>query len=72
MYEEDGEKKFKYILPLESGVNYDISPNGKNILIYDDKVQKIICYDINGKEKNVTNEKYISTNGSVVIEEKVI
>ncbi|MBE6065858.1 hypothetical protein [Clostridium cochlearium] len=68
MYEEDGEKKFKYILPLESKVNYDISPNGKNILIYDDKVQKIICYDINGKEKNVTNEKYISTNGSVVIE----
>ncbi|CDI50565.1 hypothetical protein [Clostridium tetani] len=68
MYEEDGEKKFKYILPLESKVSYDISPSGKDILIYDDKAQKIICYDITGKENNATNEKYVSTNGSVVIQ----
>lgn len=68
MYEEDGEKKFKYILPLESKVIYDISPNGKNILIYDDKEQKIIWYDINGKENDATNEKYVSTNNSIIIE----
>lgn len=68
MYEEDGNKKFKYILPLDSKVGYDISPSGKNILIYDDKAQKIISYDINGKENNVTNEKYVSTSGSVIIE----
>ncbi|WP_027626765.1 hypothetical protein [Clostridium lundense] len=65
--EENKDKKFKYIYPLDSKVKYDISPSNKKAVIYDDKAQKIICVDINGKVSDVTNLTYTSTDGSVVI-----
>lgn len=65
--EENNDKKFKYIYPLDSKVKYDISPSNKKAIIYDDKVQKVIYIDINGKTSDVTNRTYTSTNGSVTI-----
>lgn len=65
--EENKEKRFKYIYPLDSKVKYDISPSNKKAIVYDDKVQKIIYIDINGKISDVTNPTYTSTDGSVVI-----
>lgn len=61
------EKKFKYILPLESKTQYDISPNGKAIVVFDDKLQRIKYMDINSKVTDVTRNQYVSTSGTVVI-----
>lgn len=65
--EENNVKKFKYIYPLDSKVKYDISPSNKKAIVYDEKIQKIISVDINGKILDITNPKYVSTDGSVVI-----
>ncbi|WP_125152848.1 hypothetical protein [Clostridium rectalis] len=68
MYEDkNGSKKFKYIAPKESKINYDISPTGNGAIVYDEKMQKIIYVNIDGKISDVGNTKYISTDGSVVI-----
>lgn len=61
------EKEFKYISPLESKIQYDISPNGKLAVIFDDKVQRIKCIDIDGKVTDITRNQYISTSGTVVV-----
>lgn len=65
---ENNEKKFKYIHPLESKVKYDISPDFKKFVVYDNKSQRIILLNIEGNQTDITNNKYVSTSGSVVIE----
>lgn len=68
VYEGQGEeKKFKHILPLESKTQYDISPNGKAAVVFDDKVQRIKYIDISGKITDITRNQYVSTGGNVVI-----
>ncbi|MBC2579824.1 hypothetical protein [Clostridium sp. DJ247] len=63
---KNNDKIFKYISPAESNVDYSISPSGKKIVIFDDKVQKIILLDISGKSEDITNPKYVATDGSVI------
>lgn len=66
MYEiKDNNKKFKYISPVESTINYSINPSGKAIVIFDDKLQKMIYIDIDGNIKDVTKNEYISSTGTV-------
>ncbi|WP_186431296.1 hypothetical protein [Clostridium sp. BSD9I1] len=61
------EKKFKHIVPLESKTQYDISPNGKAVVVFDDKIQRIKYMDISGKVTDITRNQYVSTSGNVVI-----
>lgn len=68
VFEGQGEeKKFKYILPLESKNQYDISPNGKATVVFDDKLQRIKYIDISGKVVDITRNQYVSTSGNLVI-----
>lgn len=68
VYEGQGEeKKFKHILPLESKTQYDISPNGKAAVVFDDKIQRVKYIDISGKVTDITRNQYVSNSGNVVI-----
>lgn len=57
----DGSNKFKYILPLNSPVNYNINPSGTAIVILDTQSQSMTLVDINGNVQDITNTKYVYT-----------
>lgn len=63
---KNNDKVFKGIAPVEKNIAYSISPLGKNIVVYDDKVQSIILLDIEGNKQDVTNPQYTSTSGAVI------
>lgn len=63
---KNNDKVFKEVVDLESKALYSISPSGKSIVIFDDKVQNIILVDINGNKQDVTNPQYTSTSGTVI------
>lgn len=63
---KNNEKIFKYVSPEESNVYYNISPSGKNIILFDSKVQSIILVDINGNTQDITNPQYVASNGTVI------
>lgn len=63
---KNNDKVFKNITPAESNTVYNISPSGKNMIVFDEKVQSIILIDINGNKQDVTNPQYTSTSGDVI------
>ena len=69
---KDNVKTFKSILPKESAVNYTISPSGKNIIIFDDKIQSMIYMDSEGNKHDITNAAYVSTSGTTFEKDKVL
>jgi hypothetical protein len=67
VYETKGnEKTFKGISPSDSNIFYNISPSGKDIVVFDDKAQSIILLDANGNKQDVTDPEYTSTSGDVI------
>lgn len=58
---------FKSVSPSDSNILYNISPSGKNIIVFDDKAQSIILVDIKGNKQDVTNMQYTSSSGSVTL-----
>ncbi|AND85815.1 hypothetical protein GTH52_14690 [Clostridium tyrobutyricum] len=66
-YENNNNNKtFKDVTPKDANVAYSISPSKKNIVLFDDKSQSILLFDINGNKQDITNSQYVSTNGTVV------
>lgn len=63
---KNNDKTFKYVSPAESNIQYSISPAGKNIVLFDSKVQSIILMDISGNKQDITNSQYVSTSGTVI------
>lgn len=63
---KNNDKIFKGIEPADSSVIYNISPSGKNIIVFDDKAQSIILVDVNGNKQDVTSQQYTSTSGTVI------
>lgn len=63
---KNNEKVFKYLLPKESNVYYSISPTGKSMVLFDNKVQSVILVDINGNKQDITNPKYVSSSGTEI------
>lgn len=61
---KNNSKVFKSISPEDSTINYTISPSGKNIIIFDSKVQNMIYLDNAGNKHDITNAKYVSTSGT--------
>lgn len=61
---KDNEKIFKYITPMDSPVQYNISPSGKAIVIMDTKTQDIFYTGQDGKLKDISYKQYTSTNGN--------
>lgn len=67
VYEINGsEKIFKYVSPKESGVYYDISPTGKNMVVFDSAQQSIKLIDLNGNIKDITNLTYTTSSGTKI------
>nr|WP_254908688.1 hypothetical protein [Clostridium tyrobutyricum] len=63
---KDNNKTFKDVTPKDANVAYSISPSKKNIVLFDDKSQSILLFDINGNKQDITNSQYVSTSGTVV------
>lgn len=61
--------KFKTIEPADSSINYDISPSGKGIMIYESNTQTIYYSDLNGKLIDITKPEYISRKGNTYLKE---
>lgn len=73
VYEVNGDSKtFKYLSPKENGTYYNINPSGNKMVVFDDKVQKIILIDINGTVTDITNSSYTSSSGNVIAKESVL
>ncbi|MBV7272297.1 hypothetical protein JMF89_05830 [Clostridiaceae bacterium UIB06] len=66
---KNNEKTFKNVSPAESNVFYSISPNSKSMVLLDSKAQSIILLDIDGNKQDITNPKYVSTNGTEITKE---
>jgi hypothetical protein len=58
----DEGNKFKYILPLDSSVSFNINPSGSNMVIMDVEAQNMKLVDINGNVQDITKTKYTYTN----------
>lgn len=58
----DAGNKFKYILPLDSAVSFNINPSGTNMIIMDVAAQNMQLVDINGNVQDITKTKYTYTN----------
>ncbi len=69
---KDGNKIFKEVSPAESNVSYSISPSGKNMVVYDNKVQGITLLDINGNKQDIGSTQYTSSSGTVITRESQI
>ena len=73
VYEINGsEKKFKYISPKESNIPYDISPSGKNIVVFDSAQQTMMLMDIDGNVQDISNLVYITSSGAKISKDSVL
>jgi hypothetical protein len=73
VYEVSGtEKKFKYVSPVESKVYYDVSPSGKNMVVFDGANQSIKLIDLNGNIQDITNLIYKTTSGTKINRDNVL
>lgn len=62
---KEGVKSFKLISPIESGIYYNISADGRSMVIFDDGNQNILCLDVEGKQTDITRTEYVSDDGTV-------
>lgn len=62
--ETQGEKKFKYVEPSESKINFDINSTGKGLVIHDESAQSMIFCDINGNYKDITMPAFNSSSAN--------
>jgi hypothetical protein len=69
---KNGNKVFKELSPAENNAAYSISPLGKNMVIYDNKVQGITLVDINGNKQDISNTQYTASSGTVITREAQI
>ena len=69
--EENGEKVFTEVRNLDNGVTFDISPSKKQIIICDVNSQ-ITLYNIDGTNKIVSKDQYVSTSGSVFTKDNTL
>ena len=58
----DAGNKFKYILPLDSPVSFNINPSGSAMVIMDLASQSMLLVDINGNVQDITKTKYTFTD----------
>ena len=69
--EENGEMVFTEVRNLDNGVTFDISPSKKKLIISD--VNSVITlYNIDGSNKIVSKDQYVSTSGSVFTKDNTL
>lgn len=68
----ENQKIFKYITPMESPIEFNISPAGTSVVILDTKTQSMLYLDINGNLKDISYKQYVSTDGSTFFKDDYI
>lgn len=72
IYDETSEgKKIKYVSG-DSNPYYNISPLGKNAVIYESDTQTMMLVTSDGVNKDITKQNYIASDGSVFFRENEI
>lgn len=66
----NNEKQYTGVLP--KGINYDISPSKKNIVILENKTQNMILVDSNGNTKDITKKEYVSSKNDVFKKDDIL
>ena len=66
--DNNGEKIFKSLSTTDSGVSFDISPTGKQMIVTDTN-SVITLYNVDGISKIISKDQYISTNGGIFTKE---
>ncbi|OOM76742.1 hypothetical protein [Clostridium sp. BL-8] len=66
--DESNGKTFKSLNNADSGVSFDISVSGKQMLVADTN-SVITLYNVDGSSKVISKEQYVSTKGSVFTKE---
>lgn len=69
--DENGEKKFTDLEDVDDGVTFDISPSGKQMIIADTD-STIVLYNIDGTNKVISKNEYVSSSGSVFTKEATL
>jgi hypothetical protein len=64
-------KVFKTLDTSDNGVSYSISPSGKEIIV-EDTNSVITLYNLDGTNKVISKDQYVSTSGSVFTKESTI
>lgn len=71
--ETDGNKKFETVTSDTENVDYNISPSGTGVVIYDSAAQNLIYVDINGSISDITKKDYVSfSNNQVFNKDEVL
>lgn len=66
----DNEKKFKYISPVDSSIDFNINPSGKAIIVFDKNSQSILYMNIDGNLSDITKNEYkAESDGTVYTKE---
>lgn len=73
LYEGEGDgKKFKFISGVQGNNKVDISPSGKNILVSDGTSQDIKIVNLNGEEKVLSSQQYVTKGKKVFKKENIL
>lgn len=69
--ENDGEKKFVSAENLGENESFDISEDGKHLLVSDSS-QDIMLFNIEGESQIISKDRYISTKGGIFTKENTL
>lgn len=69
--DNNGEKIFKTVESSDTGISFDLSPSGKQIIVMDTNAV-ITLYNVDGTNKVVSKDQYVSTKGSVFAKDSII
>lgn len=69
--EENGEKIFTEVRNLDNGVSFDISPSKKQLIVCDVN-SEITLYNIDGTNKIVSKDKYVSKSGGIFTKDSTL
>ena len=66
--DNNGGKVFKTLNTSDNGVTFNISPSGKQLIVTDTNSQ-IILYNVDGTNKIISKDEYISSSGGIFTKE---
>ena len=69
--DENGKKKFTNLKDIDDGVSFDISPSGSQMIVTDTD-STITLYNVDGTNKVISKDQYVSSSGSVFTKEATL
>lgn len=69
--DSNGGKIFKELKDADTGVSYDISSSGKQMIVMDTN-SVITLYNVDGTNKVISKDQYVSTNGSAFTKDSTL